>query len=179
MPNNPPAGTPTPNSAAWHWATARGFDLKAPHWDDLTPEIQEAVRRVVHNLTYITRTFTSGPSLPDEPAHQGKSLLSATPPAQSVEEAGNRLACIDAQANPNEWGAAYLDLIAAVRAEENAFAKEVIKVSVDLAVEQTRAAVRRATLAKVRDIAGRWIRAHQIDDAAGFLAALDAMEDGK
>lgn len=35
-----------------HWATARGFDLKAPHWDELTPELRVAISRVVHNVTY-------------------------------------------------------------------------------------------------------------------------------
>lgn len=29
------------------WATARGFDLKAPHWDDLDPAIKTAITTVV------------------------------------------------------------------------------------------------------------------------------------
>ena len=32
------------------WATARGFDLKAPHWDDLDESIRECLRRIVRNL---------------------------------------------------------------------------------------------------------------------------------
>lgn len=36
--------------AAPHWATARGFDLAAPHWDDLTPEIRTALNRMCRNL---------------------------------------------------------------------------------------------------------------------------------
>ena len=31
------------------WAMARGFDLKAPHWNDLDPVIRESVRRIVAN----------------------------------------------------------------------------------------------------------------------------------
>jgi hypothetical protein len=29
------------------WATARGFDLKAPHWDDLDAHIRDAVGRAI------------------------------------------------------------------------------------------------------------------------------------
>jgi len=37
----------------YHWALARGYDLKAPHWDDLGPVMQEQVRRIVVNVSAI------------------------------------------------------------------------------------------------------------------------------
>ena len=46
-----PVSTEREALARQHWATARGFDMLAPHWDDLDEVTREQVRRIVTNVS--------------------------------------------------------------------------------------------------------------------------------
>lgn len=169
-PSDLPAVSPTPNSAAWHWATARGFDLEAPHWNKLTPEIREAVERVVANLTAPNGSAQqfppNGSNAPSQDtttvitgAFSTKTTGFAPPPIPdpvpslaptSVEEALRHISfenlsarCVgDGTSDVTLTITGIPPLIAAVRAEERRQA--------EYRVGKAIAAVRSSTLAEVR-----------------------------
>jgi hypothetical protein len=48
-----------PTAAEVAWATARGYDLKAPHWNDFPPEIRTAVTDAIMIATTKERDTTT------------------------------------------------------------------------------------------------------------------------
>lgn len=56
---------PSFDSAEGRWATARGFDLVPPHWDEVPEPIRIAVKRIVTNMTAERAALSRSRPAPD------------------------------------------------------------------------------------------------------------------